>query len=615
MLDESINEISSPCSRKNSLPTQEYLSLAQKSPNEFSDSLYTNTKTYNHNQAKVRKGSSLDNKNARQSLNKNMPMKKQFTHDLSTKIAEPKLFKENYPETCLKLDKTTIMQQEVINEFLNTEKKFINDLSKKLINAHMKTLSTFKIISETDIKTLFFRIEDILEQGRLLLAELEKSRLPNGCIFNFPQIFQKWIENPILSEIYISYIQNQVSARELYDYLKSTNPKFENFLDRSISSLFSQKLDIWSYIDRPRGRLANYKVLLATLDKNMPEKNLQKECLTNAIASLGNLMDSTDSSYSNTETLHFKRKIFANSDMRDKLDEFLSKSKSILIHGETTFNNHKTYSFLFNNGLVLTKRRQRKSEKHESFELYRFPFTYPELEAKEHADLNKIKVSYVDKNSADSYDTSTWRKRDLKNLFKKNKNKVKKEASSPAKVQNNDSFSSGYSSLPPASQKKKLEIIISLEDALSAKHWLDKINSSRLTKPGLQSPILRSSSDPQTGPKIIVSRHKKIGSEPTYTDSDIDSNKNSSSRPSSKVTIDDSITVKTTSPKPAHRKFIRRSHTIAGVSEIRNFKRPAEKTKRSDKVISSEWHSSIDSMSTTNTDMLDIFIKNSQFHT
>ncbi|ODV90136.1 hypothetical protein CANCADRAFT_26059 [Tortispora caseinolytica NRRL Y-17796] len=159
-------------------------------------------------------------------------------------------------------------RQEVICEFMYTERDFVKDLE-YLRDCWMKPLRRGSIIAEHRrekfIRAVFANILDIHAVNVKLAEALTKRQQQNPVVREVGDII---IEYAKKFEPYIQYGANQVYGKYEFEREKASNPLFAKFVDETERLKESRKLELNGYLTKPTSRLARYPLLLDAILKN-----------------------------------------------------------------------------------------------------------------------------------------------------------------------------------------------------------------------------------------------------------------------------------------------------------------------------------------------------------
>lgn len=175
-------------------------------------------------------------------------------------------------------------RQEVICELIYTERDFVKDLE-YLRDFWIKPLRRSNIIAEPRkekfIRSVFGLILEV-HAVNVKLAEALTKRQQQAPIVR--QVADIMLEHIPKFDPFIRYGAQQVYAKHEFEYEKSTNPAFANFVDETERLKESRKLELNGYLTKPTTRLARYPLLLDAVLKATDESNPDKENLPKARA-------------------------------------------------------------------------------------------------------------------------------------------------------------------------------------------------------------------------------------------------------------------------------------------------------------------------------------------
>ncbi len=170
--------------------------------------------------------------------------------------------------------------QEAVYEIAVGEDDLVEDLN-VVRKTYAESLSRLKILEAEETEAVFGPLSAVVPLhealGRRLKAARNASTGLSGPI-GFAML--EWagaIEAP-----YVAYCASLIATKAFLDERQESDKDFADFLQRCLESPFSRKLDLWTHLDAPRGRLVKYPLLMKQVLKFSDDPN---ECsaLTSAI--------------------------------------------------------------------------------------------------------------------------------------------------------------------------------------------------------------------------------------------------------------------------------------------------------------------------------------------
>eukprot|EP01125_Pyxidicula_operculata_P004422 TRINITY_DN1677_c1_g2_i2.p1 TRINITY_DN1677_c1_g2~~TRINITY_DN1677_c1_g2_i2.p1 ORF type:complete len:938 (+),score=198.17 TRINITY_DN1677_c1_g2_i2:60-2873(+) len=177
----------------------------------------------------------------------------------------------------------------VLNEVINTEKDFVDDM--KFIIQYFKTpLEKSGIISENESTTLFGNIAHLIDLNEHMLmtfnlrkAECESQNLPFEEL-TVGDVFCE-MATPLMK--YEPYCANQTDAFAFLEEAKVTNQEFSQFHETCMNDTRCRGLGLQAWLIKPLQRLCKYPLLLRELVKCTPQDLPDAKHLKEAEAKIG----------------------------------------------------------------------------------------------------------------------------------------------------------------------------------------------------------------------------------------------------------------------------------------------------------------------------------------
>ncbi|XP_065581612.1 rho guanine nucleotide exchange factor 3-like [Artemia franciscana] len=255
-------------------------------------------------------------------------------------------------ELLLQLDSREIKRQEAIFELYQGEVDLVDDL-RMIMHTYHDSLLSLGIITQADAKAIFGDLLDIILVHQELIDDLRATKDSNDVFCSVGYCLSNW--TPQL-RAYFPYCANQLKARYVLEEKKMKDPKFADFLQRCLDSPFSRRLDLWSFLDVPRGRLVKYPLLIKQIVKYSNESDL--DLINNSLKHLGEILERvnyiTGLARCNAakETLNFSGDFELKADDLKKLD----MATNIVCEGPLrNINGMKLQCFLFDTCLVVSR--------------------------------------------------------------------------------------------------------------------------------------------------------------------------------------------------------------------------------------------------------------------
>jgi hypothetical protein len=208
------------------------------------------------------------------------------------------------------VDKSTMHRARVVNEIVNTEKQYVENLL-IIVKVYKEPLEKNPKLLSRDERVKIFSIVDTLYAVHLnFLQKLQKVVLEHNP--NSPLALSPVFEKELLQElkVYRLYINNyDESCDTLVDAM--TRPAFATWLEEQ-TSLFKSKT-LTSLLITPIQRIPRYCLLLTELLKHMPDSHPDFSALSKALKSIGDianyLEEEKQKAFSKNEIMQMQREI------------------------------------------------------------------------------------------------------------------------------------------------------------------------------------------------------------------------------------------------------------------------------------------------------------------
>lgn len=288
------------------------------------------------------------------------------------------LWHETVPQSILdKLDSKEKMRQELIYEFIYTERDYVKDLE-FITDFYLMPLRNpaNNIIPEnqreTFIHTVFGGVGDLLRLAKSMSESLtRRQQMQKPVIETFADVF---LEYTGAFDPFIRYSGNKVFAGFEHERQLQVNMKYARFLDAIEKKPESRKQDLASFLIKGVQRPARYQLLLTGILKNTdPESpdypNLlrAKEDIEDVLTKI-NVQTGESTDRHKVMVLH---RLLGKQTLESRFNFKLNYNNRILY--QVTLNrkrdNEKIDLYLFEHALLLVKHKiQNKREQHKVFE-------------------------------------------------------------------------------------------------------------------------------------------------------------------------------------------------------------------------------------------------------
>uniref|UniRef100_A0A8D0HM89 Rho guanine nucleotide exchange factor 1 n=1 Tax=Sphenodon punctatus TaxID=8508 RepID=A0A8D0HM89_SPHPU len=174
------------------------------------------------------------------------------------------------PDTLLRLKKSEVKRQEVINELFITEHAHVRML-RVLLEVFYHPLLSEGFFTEADLRNIFPSLEDLVDEHTLFLESLKKLREGNGSVINeiadtllarFDGPEGRWFQ-----KISSRFCSRQSFALEQLKSKQKKEPRFNQFIQEAESQPRCRRLQLKDIIPIEMQRLTKYPLLLHNIAK------------------------------------------------------------------------------------------------------------------------------------------------------------------------------------------------------------------------------------------------------------------------------------------------------------------------------------------------------------
>lgn len=273
------------------------------------------------------------------------------------------------PETVEKISKEEQKRQEVICEFIYTERDFVKDLE-YLRDFWMKPLRRSNVIQPEHRREMFIRnvFQNILEihAVNIKFAEaLTKRQQQSPVVENIADVVLEYAPR---FEPFVRYGAGQLYGKYEFERERNTNPAFAHFVEETERLQESRKLEINGFLSKPTTRIARYPLLLEAVLKHTSKDNQDFENLPVAVSTIRKFLVRLNAESGRTEN-HFallqlnQSLLFRPGDYVDL--KLTDAKRKIVYHGELQKRpNDATVMqvYLFDNAILIGKKKLAKRE-------------------------------------------------------------------------------------------------------------------------------------------------------------------------------------------------------------------------------------------------------------
>jgi len=168
-----------------------------------------------------------------------------------------------------KVDKEERKRQEVIFEFIESEKEYVDDL-RSVVQLIRKPLVEGAVpkLDQRFGEIVFSNMEEILNINTIFSNMLQNLQKQSSIVDRLGVVTQEYVKN---FTCYIKYGEIQPLAKEVLQFHRGTNRLLESFLKEMQSKKEFRRLPLESFLARPTTRLGRYPILLRDILKHTKE--------------------------------------------------------------------------------------------------------------------------------------------------------------------------------------------------------------------------------------------------------------------------------------------------------------------------------------------------------
>ncbi|KAI8098132.1 CNH domain-containing protein [Gilbertella persicaria] len=283
------------------------------------------------------------------------------------------------------LDKKEIGRQEVLNETIYSEEKYLADLT-ILHEVVVKGIEQSGVI-EADrvgafIQTVFNNYQELLQMSDSMFKDmLARYRQYEGqCVPTIGDILVQHMQ--FFEEAYVKYSPHALLAKYLAEAEIKNNPEFDKFCKELAKHDRTNRLPIWHYLLSPVTRMQRYPLLIEALLKKTPEDHPDHVFLTRSYDIIRSVATKADNTATNIKKrlaiLHIRDSISFK--QGETYDLQLNDPNRRLYHKGTlkrrsgsldVADKNDIYAFVFDHMLLMTKLR--KTNTGEEYRLWKKP--------------------------------------------------------------------------------------------------------------------------------------------------------------------------------------------------------------------------------------------------
>ncbi|KHC82173.1 hypothetical protein MGS_01724 [Candida albicans P78042] len=288
------------------------------------------------------------------------------------------LWHKTVPQSVLdKLDKHEKTRQELIYEFVYTERDYVKDLEfmtdfyiMPLRNPANNIIPDYQ--RETFIQTVFGGVPDLLRLAKRLSEALtRRQQQQKPVIETIGDVFLDYVGD---FEPFVTYSGNKVFATFEHERQQQVNMKYARFLDAIEKKPESRRQDLSSFLIKGVQRPARYQLLLSGILKHTKPESPDYKYLTKAKEEIEKLLVKINIQTGECTDRHkvmVLHRLLGKQTLENRFNFKLSYNNRIIY--QVTLNrkrdNEKIDLYLFEHALLLVKHKiQNKREQHKVFE-------------------------------------------------------------------------------------------------------------------------------------------------------------------------------------------------------------------------------------------------------
>ncbi|KAL6611863.1 hypothetical protein U3516DRAFT_594132 [Neocallimastix sp. 'constans'] len=186
----------------------------------------------------------------------------------------------------LKFDE--VKRQEIIYEFILTEKEYILDL-KYVIKYMIEPLRAGKVrgVTAQFVNKVFSNIEEIYKTNQIFYENLRQVQKRKPILESIGDTVLNYVNK---FTCYLQYGKNQPSAKQELQVQRNRNSSLDRFLMQCQKNPCFRHLPVESFLARPTTRLGRYPMFLHNILKNTPEFHRDQILLKETIKTLESIL-------------------------------------------------------------------------------------------------------------------------------------------------------------------------------------------------------------------------------------------------------------------------------------------------------------------------------------
>ncbi|XP_055750992.1 rho guanine nucleotide exchange factor 26-like isoform X2 [Salvelinus fontinalis] len=261
-------------------------------------------------------------------------------------------------------------RQEAIFELISSEHSYLHSLE-VLIRMFQNSAELSDTMTKTEHHHLFSNITDVCEASKKFFKELEDMHQQNIVIDDISDIVFRHAQSNF--DPYITYCSNEVYQQRTLQRLVSKSPVFKEMLTRIEGHPDCRNLPMISFLILPMQRVTRLPLLMDVICQKASKGSTQYEACKKALQSVSKVVRKCNEGARTMERTEMMYTINSQLDFKIKPFPLVSSSRWMVKRGELTAfveengifskrtSRHQVYFFLFNDVLILTRKKSEDS--------------------------------------------------------------------------------------------------------------------------------------------------------------------------------------------------------------------------------------------------------------
>ncbi|XP_045580797.1 rho guanine nucleotide exchange factor 26 isoform X2 [Salmo salar] len=270
----------------------------------------------------------------------------------------------------IKLSQEERKRQEAIFELISSEHSYLHSLE-VLIRMFQNSTELSDTMTKTEHHHLFSNITDVCEASKKFFKELEDMHQQNVVIDDISDIVFRHAQSNF--DPYITYCSNEVYQQRTLQRLISKSPVFKEVLTRIEGHPDCRNLPMISFLILPMQRVTRLPLLMDVICQKASKGSSQYEACKKALQSVSKVVRKCNEGARTMERTEMMYTINSQLDFKIKPFPLVSSSRWMVKRGELTafveengifskrMSRHQVYFFLFNDVLILTRKKSEDS--------------------------------------------------------------------------------------------------------------------------------------------------------------------------------------------------------------------------------------------------------------